>query len=123
MAKTPYTGQKSACGKFEIRRIRGEQIVPNAAAFSDFQETRFSVVRSKAGGCPARNGFLKPFGSLPNALSFSNSLRKLRLALRRMPAHSLLFDQSNVANSKHTVSCCLREHRLYNSGAKNRSCT
>jgi len=34
MAKTPYTGQKSACGKFEIRRIRGEQIVPNAAAFS-----------------------------------------------------------------------------------------
>jgi hypothetical protein len=40
-------------------------------------------------GCQARNGLLKPFGSLPNALSFSNSLRKLRLALRRMPAHSL----------------------------------
>src|SRR5882762_11823039 len=41
-------------------------------------------------GGQARNSLLKPFGSLPNALSFSNSLRKLRLALRRMPAHSLL---------------------------------
>jgi hypothetical protein len=48
---------------------------------------------------------LKPFGSLPNALSFSNSLRKLRLGLRRMPAQSLKFGQSNVANSKHAVSC------------------
>ena len=74
-------------------------------------------------GCLARNSLLKPFSSLPNALSFSNSLRKLRLVLRRMPAHSLLFDQSNVANSKHTVSRCLREDRIYNSGAKNRSCT
>jgi pimeloyl-ACP methyl ester carboxylesterase len=55
-------------------------------------------------GCQARNSLLKPFGSLPNALSFSNSLRKLRLALRRVPAHSLQFDQSNVAHSKHTVS-------------------
>jgi len=43
--------------------------------------------------------FLKPFGSLPNALSFSNSLRKLRLCLRRMPAQSLKFGQSKVANS------------------------
>jgi len=60
---------------------------------------------TEARGSPARNGFLKPFGSLPNALSFSNALRKLRLGLRRMPAHSLKFGQSNVANSEHTVSC------------------
>src|SRR5882672_11038089 len=88
------TPHKSGCGKFKIRRIRGEEILPNAAAFSDFQKTRSSVVRSKARGSPARNGFLKPFGSLPNALSFSNSLRKLGLGLRRMPAQSLKFGQS-----------------------------
>lgn len=80
---------QSRCGKFGIRRTPGEQVLPNAAAFPDFHETRFSVVRSEARGSLARDGFLKPFGSLPNALSFSNSLRKLRLALRRMPAHSL----------------------------------
>jgi hypothetical protein len=98
-------GNAGACGgKFDIPRIRGEEILHNFAPSPDFQETRFSVVRSVDEGCQARNSLLKPFGSLPNALSFPNSLRKLRLALRRVPAHSLQFDQSNVAHSKHTVS-------------------
>jgi hypothetical protein len=44
------TGQKSRCGEFGIRRIRGEQILANGAAFPDFQKTRFSVVRSEARG-------------------------------------------------------------------------
>jgi hypothetical protein len=30
-------GKKSGCEKFGIRRIRGEQILPNVAAFPDFQ--------------------------------------------------------------------------------------
>jgi hypothetical protein len=76
-------------GKFEVRRIRGEEILRNVARSLDFQESRFSVVFSEAKGSPARNSFLKPFGSLPNALSFSNSLKELRFALRQMLAHRL----------------------------------
>lgn len=36
-----YFGPEVPSGKFGIPRIRGEQILPNVAAFSDLQNTRF----------------------------------------------------------------------------------
>ena len=50
-------------------------------------------------------------------------IERTKLGSPTDPFHGLQFDQSSVMNSKHIVSCCLREDRFYNSGAKNRSCT
>ncbi len=50
-------------------------------------------------------------------------IERTKLGSPTDPFHGLQFDQSSVMNSKHIASCCLREDRFYNSGAKNRSCT
>src|SRR5271167_4524312 len=62
------------------------QILRNVSAFSRFPG---NILSRSLGGSPAKNGFLKPSVSLPNALPFSKSWKKLRLALRRIPAHRL----------------------------------